>query len=211
MLSGSDSSCIAAEKQTHILCLALQYQQLQSSGGILYEASSGIWQTVWLEAVEPAHIKRLDITSTLTALTVTAHASWEAANLTAVVLVTDPQLSTTVGSTFGAVGTAITLNISVPHLWSTSDPFLYDIQVSLKDITAHAPLSTRQSVPALLESPLSVSAALSAPAVDTVSSYAGMRTVSRCLDGRGLTRFCLNGQPTLLNGERVSLHVHALV
>ncbi|KAK9813666.1 hypothetical protein WJX73_002278 [Symbiochloris irregularis] len=116
-----------------------------------------------------------------------------AENLTAAVLVTDPQRNMTVGSAVGTVGTPLTINITNPRLWSTSDPFLYDVQVALKN-TSQPDLTSVQ------EDPLALSSVLSAPAVDTVSSYAGVRTVSKCLDRRGLTRFCLNGQPTFLNG-----------
>src|SRR5581483_4343202 len=42
-------------------------KQRNNPGGIFYTATSGIWQTVWLEPVAPAHVDSLDMTPDLSA------------------------------------------------------------------------------------------------------------------------------------------------
>jgi hypothetical protein len=64
-------------------------------------------------------------------------------------------------------GKKIELKIENPRLWSPTDPHLYDIQVSLLD-------SAERSI-------------------DSISSYAGIRTVGKTKDADGHWRFTLNG------------------
>ena len=70
--------------------------------------------------------------------------------------------------------TSVELEVPGPKLWSPTSPFLYDLKVEL--------LGAGEDL------------------VDTVTSYAGLRTITLGTDERGFTRLLLNGEPTLLAG-----------
>ncbi|MFE4368366.1 AbfB domain-containing protein [Streptomyces sp. NPDC056835] len=134
-------------------------------GGIFYTAASGIWQTVWLEPVATAHITRLDMTPNLgdSTLRVTARAA--AANGRSV-RVTVSSGGNVVGTATGAAGAEISVSLANPRLWSPEDPFLYDVRAELLD---------------------------GAAAVDSVGSYAGMRSIATAKVGN-ILRPVLNGK-----------------
>ncbi|GGX62496.1 AbfB domain-containing protein [Streptomyces fructofermentans] len=136
-----------------------------SGGGIFYTASSGIWQTVWLEPTAPAHIARLDMVPNLTdnTLRVTVRGAGTSGQ-TARVTVSSG--GTVVGSATGPVGSAFSVPVPSPRLWTPEDPYLYDVRAELLTGTA---------------------------VTDAVGSYTGMRSVSV---GRvdGVLRPLLNGR-----------------
>jgi Alpha-L-arabinofuranosidase B (ABFB) domain/Glycosyl hydrolases family 2, sugar binding domain/Glycosyl hydrolases family 2/Glycosyl hydrolases family 2, TIM barrel domain len=128
--------------------------------GIFYTASSGIWQTVWLEPVAAPHITRLDLTPDVPggALNVTVQGSG----------VNGQTVTVSVpggGSVSGAVGSPLRLPVPKARLWSPTDPFLYDLTVTLKSGTT---------------------------VVDTVGSYFGMRSIG-LKTINGVVRPVLNG------------------
>lgn len=134
-------------------------------GGIFYTAASGIWQTVWLEPVAPAHITRLDLVPDLTdnTLKVKVLGSGASGHTARVTVSTG---STTVGTATGPVGGTFSVPVPNPRLWSPDDPFLYDVKAEL--------LSGRTTV-------------------DSVGSYTGMRSVGvKKVDG--VLRPVLNGR-----------------
>jgi hypothetical protein len=105
-------------------------KQRISRGGIFYTPSSGIWQTVWLEPANAAHITRLDTTPNVPAggldlVVQAANASGQA--VTAQVL----SSGAVVGTATGTVGTSFRIPVPGAHLWSPDDPFLYDLRVTL--------------------------------------------------------------------------------
>jgi len=105
-------------------------KQVLKPQGIYYTAVTGIWQTVWLEQVPAAHVSALQIDPDLDkgAVHITTTASTGAtAKVTAVVL----DGATEIGRASGAAGTALTIPVPNAHKWSTSDPFLYTVHVSL--------------------------------------------------------------------------------
>ncbi|WBB64418.1 AbfB domain-containing protein [Streptomyces sp. WMMC500] len=135
-------------------------------GGIFYTAASGIWQTVWLEPVAPAHVTRLDLVPDLgtDSLDVTVHGAGLAGH-TARVTVRDG--NTVVGTATGPAGGAFSVPVPDPRLWSPDDPFLYDVTAELL--------------------------AADGTPVDTVGSYAGMRSVGLA-EVDGVQRPVLNGE-----------------
>ncbi|MHA4813198.1 AbfB domain-containing protein [Streptomyces aculeolatus] len=135
-------------------------------GGIFYTAASGIWQTVWLEPVAPAHVTRLDLVPDLgdDTLDATVHAAG-AAGHTARVTVRDGER--VVGTATGPAGSAFPVPVPDPRLWSPDDPFLYDVTAELL--------------------------AADGTPVDTVGSYAGMRSVGLA-EVDGVQRPVLNGE-----------------
>ncbi|WP_314147083.1 sugar-binding domain-containing protein [uncultured Leifsonia sp.] len=96
-------------------------------GGIWYTPQSGIWQTVWLEAVPAVRVERIDYRTLLAdgmlEVLVTATAdvpvSVEVAAEGAVVASAD-----------GRAGEPLRLPVPEPRLWSPEDPFLYDVAVT---------------------------------------------------------------------------------
>ncbi len=91
-------------------------------GGIWYTAQSGIWQTVWLEAVPALHVERLTLVPHLedAEVEVTVHAP----RGTAVVRLdgTETEVPT---------GTPTRLPVRDPRPWTPHDPHLYDVEVRL--------------------------------------------------------------------------------
>ena len=91
-------------------------------GGIWYTAQSGIWQTVWLEAVPEGYVERIDLVPHLeqACVEVTVHAAGGTA-------------------TVGLDGRNTTVEVNRPtripldHIrpWSPADPHLYDVEVTL--------------------------------------------------------------------------------
>ncbi|ORT60745.1 AbfB domain-containing protein [Streptomyces sp. CB03238] len=134
-------------------------------GGIFYTASSGIWQTVWLEPTASAHITRLDMVPNLTnnTLKVTVRGAGVNGHQARVTITSG---STTVGSATGPVGSEFTVSIPNPRLWSPEDPFLYDVKADLLSGTT---------------------------VTDSVGSYTGMRSITvGKVDG--VMRTLLNGK-----------------
>lgn len=154
--------------------------------GCLYTRTTGIWQTVWLEAVPPVHVRRLHVSPDLAgaALDLSIPLSGNLPGGQVVVEVTrDAGLGDAfVGSAGGADDTVIAsaatrsdldlaprLRISLPEQeirpWSPADPHLYGLVVRLLDRDGAT--------------------------VDELTSYAGLRSIS------------LHGNEIRLNGERL--------
>jgi beta-galactosidase/beta-glucuronidase len=126
-----------------------------------YTRTTGIWQTVWMEAVPEVHIKRLRMTPNLAESSITVEV---------------PLSQNRVGHTVSAAlagGTerieasaradldlTPSLRLSIPadtlRPWSIEDPFLYDLEVTVRDGSGEV--------------------------VDRVSSYAAVRSIA--LDGK---------------------------
>ncbi|MCX6872381.1 MAG: chitobiase/beta-hexosaminidase C-terminal domain-containing protein [Verrucomicrobia bacterium] len=96
---------------------------------IFYTSSSGIWGTVWLEAVPKSYVKDIkivpDIDAGVLKLTVQADAG------TVRVLARDGQ--TKVGEAGGKAGEEIVLRVPDAKLWTPDAPFLYDLDITLTD------------------------------------------------------------------------------
>ena len=146
-------------------------KQRVHAGGIFYTAATGIWQSVWLEPVPAAHIARLKITPDIDAkvLRVTVNApvtiNTYPAPMTAKITLRDGKKI--VSETTGAANAEISLPIKNPHLWSPSDPHLYDLKITLIQ---------------------------NGKTTDTVDSYAAMRKISLGKDEKGRQRIFLNNK-----------------
>jgi hypothetical protein len=146
-------------------------KQTLHPGGIMYTPTSGIWQTVWLEAVPATHIQSLRIVPDLdhetVHVTVFAVAGKDDGNLQAAVAVYDGQ--TKIGSASGWASQELVVKIPNAKRWSPDSPFLYDIKA-----TASGQRLALQA--------------------DAVTSYFGMRKIAVGKDEKGVTRLLLNGK-----------------
>jgi dihydrofolate reductase len=102
-------------------------------GGIFYTPCSGIWQTVWLEAVPARRIDELrmvpDVDAGVLRLTVVAKGPGPAGQAEAVAGAGGRE----VARARGRPGSELVLRIPKARLWSPDDPFLYDLKVKLGD------------------------------------------------------------------------------
>lgn len=144
-----------------------------------YTAQSGIWQSVWLEAVPACHIESTSIrcdpsTGTLTLVnrlsqggaTFTARVFDGAGDLVAVKRVPIEAIDENAPAT--DMTRAIALKVSPVHLWSPDDPHLYRLELQ------YGP--------------------------DLVESYCAFRSLAIAPDQQGTPRFMLNGAPLFLRG-----------
>ncbi|RKR82387.1 glycosyl hydrolase family 2 [Mucilaginibacter gracilis] len=137
-------------------------KQVLNPANIYYTPSSGIWQTVWLETVS---------TNAVSSLVMTPDIDKGLLNLE---VNQDDKIGTQVEATAYDKGKKVADwhngHISIPnaHLWSPSDPFLYDLIVRVKK---------------------------NGKVVDEVKSYFGMRKISIGKDEKGIDRIMLNNKP----------------
>ena len=143
-------------------------KQVLKPRGIRYTATTGIWQTVWLEPVDEAYIKQLKIVTDIDTSVVTVHAL---CSKSAWGLDVDGEVKdgwTTVAQKKDKVGKELIMVIDKAKLWSPDSPFLYDLKVMLKNSRGEK--------------------------VDSVRSYFGMRKISLGKDEKGIPRLLLNNK-----------------
>ncbi|MEV1290503.1 AbfB domain-containing protein [Micromonospora sp. NPDC049679] len=139
-------------------------KQRRNPSGIFYTAASGIWQTVWLEPVNAAHITRLDTTPDIGAsvLDLAVQGAGTGGQQARAEVLTGGRV---VGRATGPVGAHLRVPVPNVRLWSPEDPFLYDLRVTLTG----------------------------AGGGDTVTGYVGMRSIGKAMIG-GVLRPTLNGK-----------------
>lgn len=142
-------------------------KQVKRPEGIWYTPVTGIWQTVWIEPVAPAHITAIkaipNIDTGSLAVTVDANCACPA-NIIEVKLTDKGKV---VATAKGLAGKELRLNVQDPTLWDTDNPYLYDMSVSLiKD----------------------------GKATDKVESYTAFRKISMRRDDNGIMRMQLNNK-----------------
>ena len=134
-------------------------------GGIMYTSSSGIWQPVWLEPVSSAGVQNLvmtpDIDNLRLLLTVNTYAT-NGVTVSATVL----SNTTPIQTVSGAADARMAIGIPNMQLWSPSNPFLYDLQVTVTQGGTN---------------------------VDSVTSYFGMRKIGVVISN-GIPWILLNNQ-----------------
>lgn len=148
-------------------------KQVLNPKGIWYTPVSGIWQTVWLEVVPQVSIEWLKLTPDLDSelLIVEVKILGDAKGVS--VMAETTHSGEKISSASGQVTGRLRLGIPHPHVWTTSDPYLYDLRVSLiRD----------------------------GQVIDEVGSYFAMRKFGLKKDSHGHLRFALNDQPLFLYG-----------
>ncbi|HUY93230.1 MAG TPA: glycoside hydrolase family 2 TIM barrel-domain containing protein [Pirellulales bacterium] len=156
-------------------------KQVSKPGGIYYTPSSGIWQTVWLEAVPEAYIPSLKITPDADRRRVRF-------NVDAIGMSPSDRLAVKVTSVSlgdearhlkgpaqaAAIGEALELELPEAKLWSPDEPWLYHAAVSLVSADGRT--------------------------LDEVQTYFGLRKVAVGPDDRGVTRILFNDKPLFMFG-----------
>jgi beta-galactosidase/beta-glucuronidase len=136
-----------------------------------YTRTTGIWQTVWLEPVPAAHLRRPRITPDLasSAFDVVVPLSANRRGHTVTVTLTDAEGQVATATARADLDLAPALRVVVPaerlRTWGPGDPHLYGVDIELHDADGTV--------------------------VDSVRSYAGLRSVS------------IDGQVVRINGEAV--------
>ena len=101
----------------------------------MYTRTTGIWQTVWMEAVAPSGIKRVkistDIDRSVVAMEFTMRRNASGDMLTINVKDNGKVVATDCGPV--ASGSVVMLPIKKAKLWSPESPFLYDVEFELKN------------------------------------------------------------------------------
>lgn len=142
-------------------------KQIKNPHGIWYTPVSGIWQTVWLENVPKTFVASTKQTPDIGKQTVTVEVKSENLQPGDEIVVTAldgrQQVAT---QTLKGESTAV-LNIGNPKLWSPTNPFLYN---------------------------LSISVMRKGKTIDEVGSYFGMRKSSMAKDVNGVQRMMLNNE-----------------
>ncbi|MBA3868742.1 MAG: beta-galactosidase [Anaerolineae bacterium] len=145
-------------------------KQVLSPGSIWYTPTTGIWQTVWIEPVDPtAHIDSLRISTDIdagvvkVALLLSDHATIQM-TMQADVMDGDK----VVASLSHRVGEPPEIAVPDAKLWSPDSPFLYNLRVTLQDGNQ---------------------------TLDTVNSYFGMRKIEMKQDNQGIPQIYLNNLP----------------
>ncbi len=106
-------------------------KQVLDPHGIWYTAVTGIWQTVWLEPVQAAHVRELRVVPSLSDGAVTLHVTVRDASDREMVMVRALADDSVVGVAHAPVGRRVRLSLDEPRPWTPDDPFLYDLEVSL--------------------------------------------------------------------------------
>ena len=147
-------------------------KQVHNPSGIWYTPVSGIWQTVWLEPVAKAnHIK--NITTTCDLYRNELYVNAECANDNGCLTINVYDGDKVVSSTTTLCGVKATLPIKNAKYWTPDTPHLYTIKISLQQ---------------------------NGKVVDSVDSYAAMRSFSKARDNMGHLRMTLNGNPIFMYG-----------
>lgn len=142
-------------------------KQTSKPGGIFYTAVTGIWQTVWLEAVPEKYITAVrsvpDIDKGMLSVSVQTAGTSDYRYFEAKILDGTKVIATAKASVYQSA------EIFIPDakLWSPESPFLYDMQISLINNGVVA---------------------------DQVKSYVAMRKISSQRDDNGIVRLQLNNK-----------------
>lgn len=153
-------------------------KQVSNPEGIWYTQVTGIWQSVWIEAVSDSYIKSYETSSSLSGNTITITARTAGVREGDIVLAelldgmegydTENPSSEVLSFKRAAAGNPITFHIPDVKAWSPDSPYLYGLRLSLFR---------------------------NGKCIDVVDGYAAVREVSVISDGNNHKRMALNGRP----------------
>lgn len=166
---GKQKIVIAVEDETNFSSQPRGKQQINASG-IYYTPVSGIWQTVWLEAVSPeGHLQEVKTITDIDSGSVTLLPLGNTAMVAGYKVMADIYFDgQKVASGETQPDSPMTITIENPHLWSPDTPHLYDVKMSLMNPAGKI--------------------------IDRVNSYFGMRKISLG-NHKGVKYLFLNNKP----------------
>ena len=142
-------------------------KQVSAPKGIYYTSVTGIWQTVWLEPVDPSYITQIKSVPNIDEQNVRVQTSLAGNQSNDIVEVKILDHEKIIGIGKAIAGQEITIAVPNPQLWSPESPFLYDMELSI--------LRNGEKL-------------------DLVKSYFGMRKISTKQDANGIYRMQLNNK-----------------
>ncbi|WP_316839216.1 glycoside hydrolase family 2 protein [Pedobacter gandavensis] len=140
-------------------------KQVKSPEGIWYSPVTGIWQTVWVEAVAASYIASTKHSPDIDAQTITITANVENIQAGDQLKIEVLDGKTIVAQQALAADKSAVIALKNMKLWSTTQPFLYDLNITLM----------RKN-----------------KAVDQIQSYFAMRKIGMAPDANGIQRMMLN-------------------
>ena len=132
-----------------------------------FHASSGIWQTVWLEPTAPTAISALKLVPEIDAAKVNHCVSGRGDTQETTVEAVAYDGKQEVSRCEGQLGKPFSLSVPKAKVWSPGSPFLYDLKVTLRT---------------------------GGKTVDELTSYFGMRKISIAKGKDGFPRLFLNNE-----------------
>jgi beta-galactosidase/beta-glucuronidase len=141
-------------------------KQVKNPNSIWYTPVTGIWQTVWLEAVPKTYIENTKHTTDIDQKTLLVNCSVKNLQSGDKIRVSAFDGSQKIATQEGTGGD-IRFSIANPKLWSPNDPFLYDLTIAV----------VRKG-----------------KVIDEVKSYFAMRKISMAPDENGIQRMLLNNK-----------------
>lgn len=142
-------------------------KQVENPEGIWYTPVTGIWQTVWLEPVAPAHLTHLKTVPNIDGGNISVLASTLGNSSYDVIKIKVMEEGNVISTGKAVVGQEALISVPNAKLWSPDSPFLYDMEVSL---------------------------VRDGKVLDKVKSYFGMRKISVARDHNGVMRMQLNNK-----------------
>ncbi|GAO41551.1 putative glycosidase [Flavihumibacter petaseus NBRC 106054] len=142
-------------------------KQVNNPEGIWYTPVTGIWQTVWLEAVPTTYIAGFKQTPDIDKGVLQVATELENIQPGDEVVVSAWKGQEKVAEQRQTGAGSVSLSVPNARLWSPNDPFLYDLKISL----------LRKG-----------------KKVDEISSYFAMRKISMGTDKKGIQRMLLNNE-----------------
>jgi hypothetical protein len=140
-------------------------KQVLNPANIYYTPTSGIWQTVWLEAVPQSYIEGLVMTPDIDKGVLNVKVNAPAGSSVELIA---QEGNADISKVKGKAGVNLQIPIKNAKLWSPENPFLYNLTVKLVK---------------------------GSKATDEVKSYFGMRKVAITKDSKGVDRIFLNNKP----------------
>ena len=142
-------------------------KQVSKPGSIWYTSVTGIWQTVWLEAVPVTYVSSLKMVPDIDRQILSVDVRVENQEPGDVIRVSVLEGEKIVVEKDATAGAGIVLPVNNPKLWSPENSFLYDLKISL----------LRKG-----------------KKTDEVKSYFAMRKISLSPDENGVLRMMLNNK-----------------
>jgi len=161
-----------------------------NSYSCLYTRTTGIWQTVWLESRGNSFIEEVKITPNVDNSSFLFQPKFQNINNDMIFEIKILDNSELIGSKYqiASNGTAISIEIPNPKLWSPETPFLYDIEYTLKEKREYF-----QDEFECCDGKNKAFQGNDETILDQISSYAGLRKIH--IEGN---KFYLNNQEIFL-------------